>query len=1009
MGKHAQRALKKAALGGSIGPAPKSHKITGEFRDPGERPHGQPWLRPWYASPRKIEEAIGTRREDDGPPIIPRVHSIARRADGGKVDHLDRVLLAAMRGIEGMGAADTPTKLYNDVVQRGRREPITERDFEPDELAALREVVHRKGGSKGHIDYPDYQGSSNAPVNALGGFDYEMDPQGGIDITDRYDFNTDRAPPYEDNLAYRLARMLLVPRDAAASIGRRVVPPGTGPDVRLRIPAEHADGGSVDEFEGMSPVDALRLRTELVDIGRANQTEEEKQANARRTREALLDATPIIGNIRSAQSAKESGSRMVRKIKSGELKAALKAAGLFGLDVLGANMGVSASRGAGRGMAKDASRTANIFAGPTAKTADHTALARAQEMKAAGADRADIWRETGWFQGAEGKWRFEIPDNDARLSDVSKDVLDPAGKISRSERPARQLFEHPDLDAAYPSVLDSPMSIERGRGSAAFYDNSGRIDLQPRNVHEGKSIGLHELQHRIQRDEGFAPGGNRSMGADYRRSAGEVEARNVETRQHFDPESRRESPPWETQDVPENEVLVNGLLPGSPQEVFVPAQPSKTADLAYEMRGNDVPNRQIFKETNRFFTPSGRLAAEVPDKPMVIKRQGMQEGDTAPMSDLIDHPALFGVHPELRDIPVTFGAHGDYRGHPVARLRREGGVEVSSGRDDPFYREQFAKLLNYQTAEKGGFGGAVLHDVRDQFKAYDDALRMAEDIVANPKPGDDVAAALAYIERLRPMHQKLDEGLDAQAAVRNIRINGPDGMEGAMEIARNKGITEDATRAGNRHTVGNLESRLVRMRSQRDIGGRTGLDRYPYEQGVRIGEVGPNWSKAQVLPHRDMDRDAAAALISDWHKFGIGNPRKFANGGRARRVERALRKAGSVTVGAVSGKTPGRADALKVRVPAGSYVIPADVVAALGEGNSAAGLAKLSKQFPAKRANGGAVPIMISDGEFVVSPQAIAALGGGDQAYGHDILDRFVVNTRREYAEHLNNLPGPNQ
>jgi hypothetical protein len=803
MGKKAQQALRKAALGGSIGPAPKSHKITGEFRDPGERPHGQPWLRPWYASPRKIEEAIGTRREDDGPPIIPRVHSIAGRADGGKVDRLDRALLAAMRGLESVGAVDTPLRLFNDVVQRGRREPITERDFEPDEINALREIVHRKGGTSGTIDYPDYGDSDAAPKNALGGFKYEVDPQGGIDIADRYDFNTDRASPYEDNLAYRLARMLLVPRDAAASIGRRTVPPGTGPDVRLRIPGEHADGGSVSEFDDLDPIEREKIRLAGIGtVGGRRLMSDERAKILRDNFETVLGMLPGTGNAMSAADAYTSGGEMFKEGRKGNIKRALLRAAETGLNTVGAVTGIPGLKLTGPAT-KDAMRTANVF---------------------------------------------------------------------------------------------------------------------------------------------------------------------------------------------------------------VPAQPSKTADLAREMRGNDVPNRQIFKQTNRLFMPSGRLAAEVPDKPMVIKRSDLAEGDTAPMGDVIDHPALFGVRPEMRDIPVNFTRYGDARGHPIARTSRLGGYEISSGRDDPFYREQFAKLLNYDAAGKGGFGGAVLHDIHDQFKAYDDALRMAEDIVANPKPADDVVAALAYIDRLRPMHQRLAAGMDAQGVIRDTaRRGGPADMDDAMELSRLRGEVEDATRAGNRHTVGNLESRLVRMRSQRDIGGPTGLDRYPYEQGVRIGEIGPNWSKAQVIPNRDMDRDAAAALISDWHKFGIGNPRKFANGGRAKRVGRALRRAANVTVGAVSGNTPGRADALKVRVPAGSYVVPADVVAALGEGNSAAGLDKLGKQFPAKRANGGAVPIQISDGEFVIGPDAIAALGGGDADYGHSIMDAFVLQTRRDHINHLNSLPGPNQ
>lgn len=639
-----QTALRKAALGGSIGPAPKSHKITGEFRNPEERAHGQPYLRPWYMSPRKAEEAAGTRRENTAPPIVPRVHSIARRADGGPVDEFS--------SLDPIG---------REKIRLAGRDTVGGRELMPDELA-----------------------------------------QNGLDTI------------------HAVAGML----------------PGTG-------------------------------------------------------------------NAMAAADAYGSGREMFREGRKGNVGRALARAAETGLNTLGAVTGIPGLR----------------LTGPAAEAASRTA------------------------------------------------------------------------------------------------------------------------------------------------------------------------------------------------NIFVPAQPSKTADLAREMRLNDVPNRQIFKQTNRFFGPDGRLRAEVPDKPMTIKRAGMQPGDRAPMGDLIDHPGLFGVHPDMREIPVRFTDPTNARGHPIARTGREGGYEVSAGRDEDFYREQFAKLLNYDAAQKGGFGGAVLHDVHDQFKAYDDAMRNAMDIMANPKPGDDVAAVAAYIERLRPMHQQLAEGVEAYGGVRDIaRRGGPAGIDEAMETTRLRGVTEDATRAANRSTTGNLESRLVRSRSHRDVnGGQNSLSRYPYEQGVRLGEVGENWSKAQVLPGRGMSRDDISRLISDWQKYGVGNPRKFARGGR---VKRALARANKALTGAVRGKTTGRSDKLAVSVPPGSYVIPADVVAALGDGNSEAGLAKLESQFKPQKggyAAGGAVPIQISDGEFIIDPAAVAALGGGDAQYGHSILDEFVVQTRGAYADHLRNLPGPNQ
>ena len=122
---------------------------------------------------------------------------------------------------------------------------------------------------------------------------------------------------------------------------------------------------------------------------------------------------------------------------------------------------------------------------------------------------------------------------------------------------------------------------------------------------------------------------------------------------------------------------------------------------------------------------------------------------------------------------------------------------------------------------------------------------------------------------------------------------------------------------------------------------------------------------------------------------------------------------GGLVTGPLHSDIPGRTDALPIDVPEGSYVIPADVVSALGQGNTMAGQkalkAKLSPKGPAKfrsiprpqKANGGAVPIAAAGGEYVCSPEEVAAAGG------HDVLDALVERVRAENIQHLASLPGP--
>ena len=68
---------------------------------------------------------------------------------------------------------------------------------------------------------------------------------------------------------------------------------------------------------------------------------------------------------------------------------------------------------------------------------------------------------------------------------------------------------------------------------------------------------LHEVQHLIQDVEGFARGGNLSLGYDrYFRLAGEVEARNICLRNFLSDTERREKLRTDTQDVKDEEQIV---------------------------------------------------------------------------------------------------------------------------------------------------------------------------------------------------------------------------------------------------------------------------------------------------------------------------------------------------------------------------------------------------------------------------------------------------------------------
>lgn len=151
--------------------------------------------------------------------------------------------------------------------------------------------------------------------------------------------------------------------------------------------------------------------------------------------------------------------------------------------------------------------------------------------------------------------------------------------------------------------------------------------------------------------------------------------------------------------------------------------------------------------------------------------------------------------------------------------------------------------------------------------------------------------------------------------------------------------------------------------------------------------------------------------------------------------------------GPIHSTVAGRTDHLPVEVPSGSYVIPADIVSAMGEGNTNAGFKVLKRTLaglpysakaqpygheggpygagsapynrdPAKpygeplpgHAAGGSanrVKVVVAGGEYTLTPDEVRAVGDGDMDRGHRALDDFVKQYRAHTIKTLQKLPGP--
>lgn len=293
------------------------------------------------------------------------------------------------------------------------------------------------------------------------------------------------------------------------------------------------------------------------------------------------------------------------------------------------------------------------YGGVNANTADQKTLARAQELQMQGEDDERVRKETGWHTGMEGKLRFEIddskmkyhrggdaafsrnhpdyaeyqklvdkmltgsaeawkPEDQGRLQELDKTWGREYGRLServdRGSATLEDVIDHEELFQAYPQLRNVRVEFKELPGNTQGYfspsENKIALDSKLRSAPEATII--HEIQHAIQKAEGFASGASpeywqqhrdeakeariadireeiarleeqlpwdlnrwtaeddaieakigeledsiidiqNGVGMDsydlYRNTAGEIEARDAASRQELTPEQRRAAPP----------------------------------------------------------------------------------------------------------------------------------------------------------------------------------------------------------------------------------------------------------------------------------------------------------------------------------------------------------------------------------------------------------------------------------------------------------------------------------
>ena len=226
--------------------------------------------------------------------------------------------------------------------------------------------------------------------------------------------------------------------------------------------------------------------------------------------------------------------------------------------------------------------------GLKAETADKSALEKAMELEKDGTDSEKIRKETGWFKGYDGKWRFEIDNSELKFkTDIEKNraaaielakmkvksaeleekiVNNTATKAEENEYynldekmieyrkgvKLSDVINHPKLFEAYPQLKNVDVYYEISSVNRGVYSSNGNvIMLNPMNtIDEQKEAIIHEIQHAIQGIENFANGSNleywKNLGysdeeamAMYYNTGGEREARDVSARRDYNAEQRK--------------------------------------------------------------------------------------------------------------------------------------------------------------------------------------------------------------------------------------------------------------------------------------------------------------------------------------------------------------------------------------------------------------------------------------------------------------------------------------
>lgn len=155
------------------------------------------------------------------------------------------------------------------------------------------------------------------------------------------------------------------------------------------------------------------------------------------------------------------------------------------------------------GLLADAYNPVGMFIGPTSPMFNKQMAFEAAKLSKKGATPQEIWQQTGTVKGPDGQWRQEIDDSKMRYEKSFE--KSPAGQSINTF--VGDAIDHPELWKAYPQSPNIALGMYPSAQNASYQPAAKKIVI-PNRGKSGRSSLLHELQHAIQEQEGFAVGGN---------------------------------------------------------------------------------------------------------------------------------------------------------------------------------------------------------------------------------------------------------------------------------------------------------------------------------------------------------------------------------------------------------------------------------------------------------------------------------------------------------------------